>query len=133
MAALHLSHIKETCLYVSDLNKTAHFYHSRLGLSIVAKVDGRHIFFKVGNCMLLCFLPEVSEMEETLPPHFAKGKQHMAFGIPLKEYEDWKKKLIDLRIPITYEHHWRENIYSLYFEDPDGNVLEIVPNELWDN
>ncbi len=83
--------------------------------------------------MLLCFLPEVSEMEETLPPHFAKGKQHMAFGIPLKEYEDWKKKLIDLRIPITYEHHWRENIYSLYFEDPDGNVLEIVPNELWDN
>lgn len=132
MSAAALKHIKETCLYVSDLDRTTKFYHGLLGLPVKGRVDDRHVFFEVGNCMLLCFIAETSKQEQVLPPHFATGKQHMAFGISLDEYQDWKDKIEKLGIEITYEHHWRGEIYSFYFNDPDANVIEIVPNELWD-
>ena len=82
--------------------------------------------------MLLCFIAESTRHETRFPAHYASGKQHMAFGVALKDYEDWKHKIVELGIAITHEQRWTENIESFYFEDPDGNVLEVVPNELWD-
>lgn len=130
--ALQFPLIKETCLYIKDLDKAEEFYHDTLGLPLVSKADGRHIFFKAGSSMLLCFIADATKEETRFPAHFAEGKQHMAFGVELKDYEAWKEKVIDLQIPITHEHTWSSGLKSFYFEDPDGNVLEIVPNELWD-
>ena len=125
-------HIKETCLYITDLDRAEAFYHGKLKLPIVAKADGRHIFFRAGSSMLLCFIAESTKEETRFPAHYGGGKQHMGFGVPLADYEAWKAHFISLDIHITHEHTWRDGVKSFYFEDPDGNVLEVLPNELWD-
>lgn len=127
-----ISQIKETCLYISDLHKTENFYQDKLGLSVISKVDHRHIFFRAGQSVLLCFLPEVTKNETQLPPHYAYGKQHIAFETTQEEYLDWKEKIKELEIPILHEQEWKGGLESFYFHDPDAHVLEIVPKGIWD-
>lgn len=127
-----ISQIKETCLYISDLHKTENFYQDKLGLSVISKVDHRHIFFRAGQSVLLCFLPEVTKNEEQLPPHYAYGKQHIAFETTQEEYLGWKEKIKELEIPILHEQEWKGGLESFYFHDPDAHVLEIVPKGIWD-
>ena len=130
--SLQFSHIKEVCLYIHDLDKAEAFYHGLLGLPLYSKVAGRHIFFEAGSTMLLCFIADVTKKETRFPAHFGGGNQHMAFGVDLADYEAWKVKFQKLGIPITHEHEWSSGLKSFYFEDPEGNVLEVVPNQLWE-
>jgi catechol 2,3-dioxygenase-like lactoylglutathione lyase family enzyme len=129
---MKLTQIKETCLYINDLAKAKHFYNGQLGLPLISEVEGRHIFFRVGTSVLLCFIPEVTKAEDKLPPHFAYGPQHLAFEVPQEEYEGWRKKIEGLNIPITHVQEWKDGLTSFYFDDPFGNVLEIVPNGIWE-
>lgn len=129
---LAFGHIKETCLYIKDLDKAEEFYHKTLGLPLVSKEPGRHIFFRAGTSMLLCFIAANTKNETRFPAHYGEGKQHMAFGVAQEDYEAWKNRFISLGITITHEHTWSSQLKSFYFDDPDGNVLEVVPNELWD-
>ncbi|MEL6676544.1 MAG: VOC family protein [Bacteroidota bacterium] len=128
---LSFSKITEVCLYVSDLDQCLEFYHHKLGLPLISKVEGRHIFFRCGQNVLLCFLAEVTLKEARLPAHGARGPQHIAFGCEPEAYADWKKKLQGLDIEIMQEITWPSGLQSCYFEDPDGHVLEVVPHGLW--
>ncbi|WP_186757952.1 VOC family protein [Echinicola salinicaeni] len=129
---MEFTQIKETCLYINDLDKAEKFYHDNLGMPIISKEINRHIFFRCGTSVLLCFIPETTQKESNLPPHYATGKQHVAFEVAAKLYEDRKKNLIDLGIKITHEQEWKEGLKSCYFEDPFGHVLEIVPKGIWE-
>lgn len=129
---MKITQIKETCLYIDNLGKAKHFYNEQLGLPLISEVEGRHIFFRAGTSVLLCFIPEVTKAEENLPPHFAYGPQHLAFEVSLDEYESWNRKIKDLNIAITHVQEWKDGLKSFYFDDPFGNVLEIVPNGIWD-
>ena len=126
-----ISSIKETCLYVEDIDRSTEFYENILGFERISKVDDRHIFFRIGQNILLLFNPEVTKNENTLPPHFAKGPQHIAFEVAAEEYESIKKEL-GSKVHITHEQPWGKEFHSFYFDDPDGNVLEIVPAGMWD-
>ncbi|WP_114750587.1 VOC family protein [Pleomorphovibrio marinus] len=126
------SQIKETCLYISDLDLAEKFYHGILKLPIIAKAEDRHIFFRAGSSVLLCFLPETTKEEGTLPPHFASGKQHIAFEVDAEEYVHKKKELTSMGISITHIQEWRKGLESFYFEDPFGHVLEVVPHGIWE-
>lgn len=129
---MKITQIKETCLYINDLAIARKFYHHLLGLPVISEVVKRHIFFRAGASVLLCFIPEVTKNETNLPPHFAYGPQHLAFEVTQPEYKIWREKIIDLNIPITHEQEWTGGLMSFYFEDPFGNVLEIVPNGIWE-
>ncbi|PRY86949.1 VOC family protein [Mongoliibacter ruber] len=124
--------IKETCLYINDLDLAENFYHELLHMPIISKVDGRHIFFRCGSSVLLCFLPEVTSNEQNLPPHFAHGKQHIAFEVSKRDYLKTKSELLEKGITITHEQEWSKGQESCYFEDPFGHVLEIVPHGIWE-
>ncbi|MBK6266423.1 VOC family protein [Marivirga sp. S37H4] len=129
---MYFTQIKETCLYIKDLERAKSFYHGKLELPIIAYVPDKLIFFRSGTSVLLCFNPEYSKEQEVPPPHFALGKQHIAFEVKAEEYESAKKELYEKGIMITYEHQWPTGKRSAYFEDPEGHVLEIVPSGLWD-
>tara|TARA_Y100001936_G_C15811460_1_gene526874 strand:+ start:45 stop:434 length:390 start_codon:yes stop_codon:yes gene_type:complete len=128
---MDFTQIKETCLYVSDLDQSYAFYHDKLGFPVISKVPNRHVFFRLGSSVLLCFLPEVTKVEKELPPHFAYGKQHIAFEVAKLKYEATKKKFLALGIQITHHQKWPGSFESFYFEDPDGHVLEVVPTGMW--
>lgn len=125
--------IKETCLYVRDLEKTRWFYHELLALPIISYLPEKHIFFRAGESVLLCFNPEDSSKKESPPPHFGGGKQHFAFEVDESEYLSEKKNIQEKGIAIIEEVTWKSGKKSFYFEDPEGNVLEVVPSRgIWD-
>lgn len=129
---LRFTGIKETVLYVSDLQRTQEFYTGILGLPLISRRDGSHVFFRAGRDVLLCFLPEVSRVKQRPPGHFAYGEQHFAFECPPGEYEGWKKLLTDRGIDIEDEQDWGGGCLSFYFRDPDRHCVEILMPGLWD-
>lgn len=125
--------IKETCLYVHDLEKTKEFYHDVLELPIINHDPGKHIFFKIGGSVLLCFNPEDSKTKVSPPGHFGGGKQHVAFEVSKSDYLATKNEIRSKGIKVIDEVTWKTNVESFYFEDLEGNILEIVPDKgIWD-
>jgi catechol 2,3-dioxygenase-like lactoylglutathione lyase family enzyme len=133
MAHFHIEQVLEACLYVQDLDATRDFYHVKLGLPLVAFTPGRHVFFRAGTNMLLCFLAEDSAKQTMLPPHFAQGQQHIALQVPAgAEYDSAKVALEELGIKAEMEYTWPNGRRSLYFRDPDKHALEFAEAGLWD-
>ena len=129
---MNILSIKETCIYVKDLERTKEFYSGKLGLPLISLVPGRHVFFRAGSSVLLCFLAEETLKETILPPHGATGKIHFAFEVNREEYPLSLKQVKDLGIEILHEHSWKNGIHSFYFHDPDGNAVEIIEQGLWE-
>jgi catechol 2,3-dioxygenase-like lactoylglutathione lyase family enzyme len=125
--------IKETCLYVSDLERAKKFYSEALELPLISYLPGKHIFFRAGNSVLLIFNPEDSKKKTSPPSHFGGGHQHFAFEVKAADYERAKEEIKSKGIKIVDEVIWKSGKESFYFNDPEGNVLEIVPDAgIWD-
>jgi len=125
--------VKETCLYVHDLEKIKKFYHEVLQLPIINYEPDKHIFFRMGSSVLLFFNPEDSKAKITPPSHFGGGRQHVAFEVSKSEYTAAKIEIKSKGIPLLDEVVWKSGEESFYFEDPEGNILEILPDKgIWD-
>ena len=124
--------IKETCLYVSDLARTKAFYHNLLQFKIIGEVPGRHVFFRVGSSVLLCFIAEASLKPGKLPPHFGAGQLHLAFEVSQVNYEKNKATIAEAGITIEQEYDWGNGYLSFYFRDPDNHLLEVVMEGMWE-
>jgi catechol 2,3-dioxygenase-like lactoylglutathione lyase family enzyme len=125
--------IKETCLYIHDLEKSKVFYHEVLGLPVIHYLPGKHLFLRVGQSVLLLFNPEDSKQKTSPPAHFGGGKQHFAFEVNASSYGASKTEVSKKGISIIDEITWESGKKSFYFNDPEGNVLEILPEEgIWD-
>ncbi|MFD2513640.1 VOC family protein [Pontibacter locisalis] len=129
---MEIKKIKETCLYVKDLARSKSFYEGRLGFEVVGEVKDRHVFFRVGQSVLLCFISEASKQGGTLPPHFGSGQLHLAFEVTKEQYGEWKKKIQELEISIEQEYDWGGGFLSFYFRDPDKHLLEVVMEGMWE-
>lgn len=132
MQPLPIVQIKETCLYVTDLENTRAFYQDVLGLPLLSLVPGRHVFFRAGASVLLCFLSSATQNDVGLPPHYGYGQQHLAFEVTPQLYEDTKKSFLAKGITIEHEHTWPGGFTSFYFRDPDQHCLEIVQSGMWE-
>lgn len=130
---MQIARIKETCIYVSGLDQTEGFYHGKLGLPVLSKVAGRHIFFRAGESVLLCFIAEQTEKEAELPPHGAHGSVHFAFEVAKDAYADTLDAIQQKGIPLLHEHNWKGGLHSFYFHDPDGNLVEVIEEGLWES
>ena len=128
---MSIRQIKETCLYVTDLDRTTQFYHEALGLPVIGRVDGRHVFFRAGTSVLLCFIAGKTKEDQELPPHYGSGQLHMAFEVAPADYANWQEKVRAAGLPILHEATWKGGHRSFYFHDPDGHVLEIVEEGMW--
>lgn len=124
--------IKETCIYVQDLARTKDFYHGKLGLEVIVLVEGKHVFFRAGSSVLLCFISEYTEIQTHTPPHGASGNIHFALEVNSDEYEGAKNEILQKGITIEHEHEWKNKLHSFYFRDPDENLVEIVQKGVWD-
>ena len=130
---MNISRIKETCIYVSDLQRTKEFYTLKLGLPLISLVEGRHVFFAAGESVLLCFIADQTQKETVLPPHGAFGSIHFAFEVSGSDYDHSLQKLEDAGIEILHRHTWKNNLRSFYFHDPDKNLLEVIEEGLWES
>jgi len=132
-----ISRLVETSLYVADLERSARFYTQVLGLEIESRLKGRHVFLFAGQSMLLLFDPTYlkheheEEGEKALPQIYEPGMTHIAFEIDPKNYDEWKETLRKNGVTIEAEKTWEKGNRSIYFRDPDGNVVELIEPGSW--
>lgn len=132
-----LGAILETALYVDDLVVARAFYADVLKLDLIAEVAGRHVFFRVGQGMLLLFDPIVTahppDAEDALPvpPHGATGAGHACFAVKRTDMNQWRSALEQQDIPVEADFIWPNGARSIYFRDPAGNSLELAEPGLW--
>jgi catechol-2,3-dioxygenase len=124
--------VVETALYVDDLQAAETFYHQILGLSVLGREPGRHVFFQVGEAsVLLIFRAEATLQGDHLPSHGATGPGHFALGIPAADLDAWRRHLQGHSVAIEQEVEWPRGGRSLYFRDPAGNAVELVTPGVW--
>lgn len=129
---LRAAEILETCLYAADLERTAGFYERVLGLEVISRVEGRHVFFRCGGRVLLLFDPSRSEeSQRDVPSHGARGPGHVAFSVGAAELDRWRAQLEAEGVEIESEVSWPRGGRSLYLRDPAGNSVELAPPGIW--
>ena len=123
--------IVETAIYVDDLDAAEDFYQRIIGLNVIGKVVGRHVFFQVGDSnVLLAFNPRTTRAEQDTP-HGAIGPGHFALGIELQSLDDWREHLVAHGVMIEAEVEWPAGGKSIYFRDPAGNSVELITPGVW--
>jgi len=113
----------------ADLERTIAFYRDVLGLPIVQDEisaddpDARHVWFGAGDGTLISFMEY---------PHLPGGvvgrgsTHHFALRVESREEQEaWRDYLRERGVDCT-EVFDRGRFSSLYLQDPDGHVVEIV-------
>jgi len=129
--------ILETCINVSDMHRARKFYESVFGFEVMSS-DERFCAFRVGHDVLLLFTMGESknpvQLEGgTIPPHDTLGAGHFAFASAPNVVEDWREILAQEEITIESEVRWERGGISLFFRDPDNNLLELATPGVWSN
>ncbi len=130
-----LGGLLETSLYARDLKQTTAFYRDLLGAKTL--VDSpRLVAFDVGRSVLLVFQAGATEQDFVdrrgrIPGHGGGGRLHLALSIVAEDLETWRARLAERNIAITGEYRWPRGGVSLYFQDPDGALVELATPGLW--
>lgn len=128
--------ILEAALYVDDLDTAEAFYGGVLGLKRIARAEGRHLFFRCGETILLLFVATATRKPAgdpamPVPPHGAEGPGHLCFAASAAEIVDWKYRLEAAEVTIEADFRWPSGGRSIYFRDPAGNSLEFAEPKIW--
>lgn len=129
--------VLETCLYAADLAAAERFYTDVIGLSVHARLDGRHVFFHCGNAMFLVFNPSATAQGmhvttgEPRLQHGAAGPGHVAFRVQLSSLAGWRDRLGAKNVAIEAEVTWPGGGRSIYVRDPAGNSVELATADIW--
>jgi catechol 2,3-dioxygenase len=122
-------------LYVSDLERSRHFYRDVLGWTEITGVPGQAAVFSSGRTHHELLLLEVGPDAAPIPPGRRLGMYH--FGLKIGETDEELKgavrQLSEAGVDImgTADHGVT---HSLYIADPDGNEIELyidVQPEVW--
>lgn len=121
-------------LRVSDRARAERFYGEVLGLPLCARFDEgglKMAFFTLGNHHDFAVMEVSGEGSST--SETAVGLHHVAFniGTTLDELREAQAKLAAAGIVTNAIDH--EVTKSLYFEDPDGNGIEVYvdASDVW--
>jgi len=128
----------ETALYVDDMARSVAFFRDVIGLATMLETE-RLTAFDAGRQGVLLVFRRGASVEDmptaagVVPGHDGRGPLHMAFAIAEDQYDAWHRHLAAAAVTIRGEMRWPRGGRSLYFEDPDGHVLEVATPGLWRN
>jgi catechol 2,3-dioxygenase-like lactoylglutathione lyase family enzyme len=137
MAAPPVLGTLESSLYAPDLGAAERFYTGTLGLPVIARQEGRHVFFRVGGSILLVFDPEATahpprpDAKLPVPAHGASGPGHYCFAVDAGTLADWRTHLLAEGVEIEADFRWPNGARSIYVRDPAGNSVEFADPALW--
>lgn len=151
----------ETVLYVKSMERTRQFYQEIFDLNPILSTPTITVFpmDEARSHVLLLFQlgattqPQVNESnpENRIPPHGpteqtlntlmgSKGtdggslRQHFCFAVDsVEDVKAWEKWLVAKGVSVTGRMDWgKTRGYSVYFDDPEGNVGEVATGRLWE-
>jgi catechol 2,3-dioxygenase-like lactoylglutathione lyase family enzyme len=135
-----LAGLLETALYADDMARARGFYEGVLGLTPMF-ADERLTAYPIGGrSALLVFLrgsttATVHLPGGTIPPHDGIGGVHAALAVTAEALPGWEARLAAHGIAVEGRTRWPPrrgaSSESVYFRDPDGNLLELATPGLW--
>ena len=124
----------EVSIRVNNLDLMHKFYEEIVGLEVLRR-DESFVFFKIaegygGHTQNLALFDraERSFLEAKSLDLSPAGStlHHIALNIALEDFEPERKRLEGLGLAVqAVVHEWIQ-VRSLYFSDPEGNLLELV-------
>jgi catechol-2,3-dioxygenase len=120
----------EIAFRVNNLDAMQQFYEHVIGLPLMTRFPNS-AFFKIADgfgshAQVLALFGRSDGLGYRRANPETSTIDHIAFEIPLADFEDEKNRLKGLGLQVeTAEHawvHWR----SLYVSDPEGNQVELV-------
>jgi lactoylglutathione lyase len=116
---LPIKGVYEVAVRVKDLARAERFYKDVLGLKEGLRDEQRNwLFMYAGaNAGMVVLQEDKSEWP----------KQHFAFTVSEADISSAEKILKDQGVEVSAPviHEWMNSV-SLYFDDPDGNALELI-------
>ena len=129
---MKLGQLSEAAIYSSDLEAAEKFYREVLGLEQISRMEDRGMAFRCGATVLLVFDPARTRIPDAgVPTHGASGEGHIAFIVEDSQIAPWRRRLEEHGVAIEMETEWPQGGRSIYFRDPDRNVVELAPATLW--
>ncbi|HKU23172.1 MAG TPA: VOC family protein [Terriglobales bacterium] len=134
-----LNGVLETALVVEDVTRAAHFYQRVFGFHVLLQNERLcSLNVKPGQVLLLFqrggSLDDIELPGGILPGGMdAQGRGHMAFAIAAAHLPTWRSWLEQNAVAIESTLRWERGGTSLYFRDPDGNLLELATPGVWAN
>jgi catechol-2,3-dioxygenase len=124
----------EVSIRVRDLASMCKFYKDVVGLEVLSREES-FVFYRIADgygghpqvlnlfeahnrWMLESKSPELSPEHTTL--------HHFALNIDLEDYEAERTRLEGLGVTVHPALHEWMHVRSLYFNDPEGNLIELV-------
>ena len=128
--------IVETALYVRDVAVAATFYQRLFAFETLLASDRLHALGVGGRDVLLLFKEGATSepfatSRGTIPGHAGSGPTHFAFAIPLADVDTWRAWLTAQGVAVESEVTWEGEARSLYFRDPDHNLVELITPGFW--
>ena len=124
----------EVSIRVNNLEVMQKFYEEVIGLAVLRR-DESFVFFKIaqgygGHTQNLALFNAVNrDFLEYKSEHLNPDEStlhHIALNIALDDFEAEKKRLEGLGLKVNATMHEWLHVRSMYFPDPEGNLLEFV-------
>jgi catechol 2,3-dioxygenase-like lactoylglutathione lyase family enzyme len=131
-----LTDLKETSLYIDDLERAQRFYTEILGLEILIS-DERLCALNVSERHVLLLFQRGASNHEMhipggmIPAHDSSGQIHIGFSIDRAQIPDWEASLEAAGVEVISRVTWPRGGQSIYFRDPDQNLLELLTPGVW--
>jgi glyoxalase family protein len=111
-------------LSVADLAPTDAVLTNVMGLKPAARFDDTFVYHMNGA-------GPVAELHVRVEPNLAPARQgagsvhHVAFNLPMAQYDEWATRLKTMRVPNSgpVDRYWFK---SLYFREPNGILFELA-------
>ena len=119
--------IDHAAINVRDLSRSLEFYTQVLGLKISEREfqkPGVEQFLDCGQSLVGLIQGKEGEGEHALKDG-GFGGNHLSFRIDTKEFDGAVKELEKSGVKVLFSKK-REKSWSVYFQDPDGNKLELT-------
>jgi len=133
-SARRIKGLGEVSIRVKNLDAMHQFYKEVVGLEVLRR-DESFVFFKIaegygGHAQVLALFDATNrgflEAKSLQLSSDQSTLHHIALNISIEDFESEKTRLEDMGLKVVAtEHEWL-HVRSLYFPDPEGNLLEFV-------
>ena len=133
-SARRIKGLGEVSIRVRDLDAMQKFYEEVVGLEVLKREES-FVFFKIAEGYgghtqnLALFKATNSKIVETKSQELSSDQttlHHIALNVALEDFESEKIRLEGLGLKVDATVHEWMHVRSLYFPDPEGNLLEFV-------
>ena len=127
----------EVSIRVKDLDAMQKFYEEVVGLEVLSREEN-YVFFRIadgygGHSQIVAlFTADSLDFLRSKSAELSPEKttlHHIAFNVALDDFESERRRLEGAGLKVEATTHAWIHVRSLYFPDPEGNLLEFVSRD----